>query len=137
MALYPHHKTTYLGCGLLALILLIGIGSLIAWVISVDRAAGQYPNARPVSSQSSYHPASSMLLWDDAYRTGDSLNDVYDWYRTRLKVKLDLASHTMKDGCLFLYGSRQQLGIERRTTVKLCETPAGQTIFISRSTSIN
>lgn len=133
----PDNRTLLLGCGLLGLAALIGSVVISILMINHERRANHYPGAILVSSHNIYSPASKTVLWDDIYRTSDSLWDIQQWYQTHFKINLDLASHTLKDGCLFLHGSRKHFILERRTSVALCETPAGQTIAVTRSTSIH
>ena len=131
------NRTILLGCGLLGLAAILGAITLVVLAINHDRRADHYPGAILVASHNIYNPAASTVLWDKAYRTPDSLWEIAQWYKTHFKIELDLASHTMKDGCLFLHGSKKRFILERRTSVALCETPAGQTIAVTRSTAIN
>jgi hypothetical protein len=71
--------------------------------------------------------------WDDVYRTSDPFNAVYNWY----SVGFELGAESKAMGsCILLEGSSSQLTAQRIMTVFLCDTPAGRSIYVTRSTSL-
>ena len=129
-------KTLLLGCSLLILVALIGTVAAVVLLMGQDRRMAHYPGAVQVSRHNIYSPASNTVLWHDAFRHTEPVWDIYQWYHTRFGLTLDLASHTMKDGCYTLNGVKRYFMLERRMNVVLCEAPGGQTISVTQATSI-
>jgi hypothetical protein len=132
-----NNRTMLLGCGLLGLVALIGAIALLAVIIDQDRQAARYPGAALVSRRNIYSPAANTVLWHDAFRHTEPVWDIFEWYHTQFGLTLDLTSHTMKDGCYTLTGVKRSFIVERRMNVVVCETPNGQTISVTRATSID
>lgn len=125
------------GCGFLALLAIAGVIISLALAVNQTRRSTRYPGATFLSRQNIYSPPSYTVLWDDTYLSTDSMWQIYRWYSTHFNLRLDLASHTMRENCLLLYGSKKIFVVERRMSVTLCETPTGQTISVTRATAVD
>ena len=122
-----------LGCSLLALLAVIGVGVIAAWAIGQDRRAAQYPGAAPISSHSNYTALPYHFRWDNAYRTTDPFPRVYNWYSTGFNLGTEARANGR---CILLEGATEWLTMARYTSVLLCDTPTERMIFVSRSTSL-
>ena len=122
------------GCGILAALLVFGLALAAILAIKQERLATRYPGAVPIASHSNYSGLPSRFRWDDSYRTTDDFNDVYNWY----SVTFDLGAESRANGrCLLLENTQEQFFLQRSITVFLCNAPDGQTIFVSRFTSMH
>lgn len=126
----PDNRTLLLGCGLLILVMIIGLFAVIGLSIRQDRNSARYPGSVQISSHSNYSALPREFRWDDSYRTGDSFPKVYNWY----SVGMDLGPEQRANGsCILMEGLKNRLGVDRYTGVLLCDTPRGRMIFVSRS----
>lgn len=131
------HQTQLIGCSVVGLLAILGVVAIFVWVVNHDRWIAHYPDATVVSSHQLVSPTASTVLWNDVYHTSDTIWDIQQWYTQHFAVQLDLSSHTMKDGCLFLRGIKQRYRVERHMSVVLCDTLNGRTISVTRSTLVN
>lgn len=133
-----HHRednvSWLLGCGgLIAVFFFIAAFALLA-VLNRDREGARYPGAALTASHSNYSGLPFSYRWDDAYLVDDNFTAVYEWY----SLKYDLGAESQAiGGCIYLDGTRGQRFLRRYVTVLVCTTPAGQRVFISRTTAVN
>lgn len=121
------------GCLGIMGILLVTAVVLLSIFIQRQRQAAQYPGSIPLSSHSNYRQLPSHFRWDNTYRTLDPFPNVYNWY----SVRFDLGTEKRANGkCILLEGADAALIARRYMSVLLCNTPTGQMIFVSRSTSL-
>ncbi|MFQ5400582.1 MAG: hypothetical protein ACE5E7_13415 [Anaerolineae bacterium] len=112
---------------------LFGLAWLLVLAINQERQATRYPGSIPVASHSNYSGLPNGFRWDDTYRTTDNFTDVYNWY----SITFDLGAEARALGrCLLLEGTNEQYSLLRSISVFVCNTPGGQMIFVSRSTSL-
>ncbi len=127
------NRNFMLGCGSLALFLGICLGGILMLSLIRDRQSAQYPGALPIASHSNYHGLPYQYRWDDTYITTDNFTAVYNWY----SVTFDLGAEVRAlERCTLLEGTNEQLVVKRHVSVSLCNTPEGQMIFVTRSTSL-
>ena len=85
-----------------------------------------------MASHSNYRGLPYQYRWDDTYLTTDNFTAVYNWY----SVTFDLGAEARAlEKCTLLEGTNEQLVVKRHVSVSLCNTPEGQMIFVTRSTS--
>lgn len=128
-----YNRNILFGCGALALVIvaaLLGVVGVVAWQ---DRQAGRYPGSLPISSHSIYRGLPNEYRWDDTYLTTDNFTTVYNWYS--VNFELGAEAHAMEK-CTILEGNNPRLGVNRYVSVSVCNTPDGQLIFVSRTTSL-
>jgi hypothetical protein len=130
---YAHYNRKILaGCGLFVLLGLTAVIAFAALLITTDRQAAHYPNAEPISNHENYSGLPFSYKWDNAYRSTDPFPAVYNWYSTGF----DLGPEMRANGrCILMEGSQKQLAATRYMSVLLCNTPNGNLIYVSRSTS--
>jgi hypothetical protein len=122
-----------LGCATLLVPLFLCLATITVVALSRDRHAARYPGAQSMSSHSNYSGLPRQFRWDNAYRTTDNFTSVYNWY----SVTFDLGAESRAiDRCILLEGSADYLLLVRYTSVFLCNTATGQTINVTRSTSL-
>jgi hypothetical protein len=127
------NRNFLLGCGSLALFLGICLGGILMLSLIRDRQSVQYPGAVPIASHSNYKGLPYQYRWDDSYLTTDNFTAVYNWY----SVTFDLGAEARAIGrCTSLEGTNEQFVVKRHVTATLCNTPDGQMIFVTRSTSL-
>jgi hypothetical protein len=128
-----YNQKLMFGCGALATLFLFGLALAALLAIKQERLATKYPGSIPIASHSNYSGLPSRFRWDDTYRTTDNFTDVYNWY----SVTFELGAESRANGrCLLLEGVQDQILLQRSMTVFLCNTPGGQTIFVSRFITI-
>ncbi len=110
----------------------IGLAGLVAFVLIRDRGAAQYPGSVPVASHSIYKAGALEYRWDDSYLATDNFTAVYNWYS--ITFELGAESRAI-ERCILLEGTNAQFVAKRHISVLLCNTPNGQRIFVSRSTT--
>lgn len=122
------------GCGVVTLVVvMVLVGSLIHF-FNLDRKEAQYPGSVPISSHSNYRGLPFEFRWDDAYQTSDNFIKVYNWY----SVTFDLGAEARAFGkCIVLDRAHGQWSVERHMNVSLCNTPAGQLIYVTRFTTFS
>lgn len=121
------------GCGLLALIVLVGLTVAVIWAVGWELGAIHYPGAVPISRYTNYTFQQGTVRLDNAYRTSDPVREIYDWYKLRFNL---IPGGESSEGCLRLRKIIHPFGFQRRTNVWICETPVGQMILISREASL-
>lgn len=126
------NQNMLLGCGLLALILVIGLVVVVILAVNQDRQAARYPGTRLLSSHTDYTALPRHVLWHNTYLTSDSTDDIYDWYVARFNLAT-VVDKWVDDECFVLYGSMKRLAVDRDLGIMVCETPAGRTIHVTRS----
>lgn len=120
------------GCALVLLIAAAGIMAFVALLLKADRAAAQYPQSIPVSNHENYSGLPFSYKWDNAYRSTDPFPAVYNWYSTGF----DLGPEMRANGrCILMEDAQKQFLATRHMSVMLCNTPTGNLIYVSRSTS--
>jgi hypothetical protein len=130
---HRYNRNMLSGCGALGLLIvlaLIGAVGVVAWQ---DRQAARYPGSLPIASHSIYRGLPNEYRWDDTYLTTDNFTAVYNWYS--INFELGAEAHAMEK-CTILEGNNPQLGVNRYVSVSVCNTPNGQMIFVSRTTSL-
>lgn len=128
-----YNQKMVFGCGTVAALFLFGLALATILAIKQERLVTRYPGSVPITSHSNYSGLPSRFRWDDTYRTTDDFNDVYNWY----SVTFELGAESRANGrCLLLEGTKEQFFLERSITVFLCNAQSGQTIFVSRFTSL-
>lgn len=127
------NRNLLLGCGSLTLFLGICLGAILMLSLIRDRQSAQYPGALPMASHSNYRGLPYQYRWDDTYITSDNFTAVYNWY----SVTFALGAEVRAIGrCTSLEGTNDQLVVKRHMSATLCNTPDGQMIFVTRSTSL-
>jgi hypothetical protein len=122
------------GCGLIVLLILLGLPLAISRLVSKDRQAARYPGSTPISSHSNYRGLPFEFRWDDSYHTSDNFTDVYSWY----SITFDLGSESRAlEKCILLEGTSRAAVTSRNFSVFLCNTPGGQMIYVTRATWFN
>lgn len=131
---HTHYNRKILaGCGFLALGIFFGLVLLAGLLLRNDRAAARYPDSIPLSSHENYSGLPFSYKWDNTYRSGDPFPDVYNWYSSGF----DLGPEMRANGrCILMEDTRKQFFATRTMSVLLCNTPNGNLIYVSRSTSI-
>ena len=130
---HAYNRNLLFGCGALALLFIVALCALTGAVAWRDRQAARYPGSLPISSHSMYKALPNEYRWDDTYLTTDNFTTVYNWY----SVKFDLGAEARAmEKCTTMEGQNPQLVLNRITTVSVCNTPDGQLIFVSRTTSL-
>jgi hypothetical protein len=122
-----------LGCGLLALILLVGLTAAAIWAVGRELEAVHYPGAVPIARYTNYTFQQGTVRLDNAYRTSDPVRQIYDWYKRHFNL---IPGGESGEGCLQLRKIANPFAFQRRTNVWICETPVGQMILISREASL-
>ena len=128
-----YNRNILFGCVALALIIavvLIGLAGMLAWQ---DRQAARYPGSLPIASHSIYRGLPNEYRWHDTYLTTDDFTTVYNWYS--ITFELGAEAHAMEK-CTILEGNNPRLILDRYVSVSVCNTPDGQMIFVSRTTSL-
>lgn len=121
------------GCGLVALLLLFALATLLVVAIRRDRDLAHYPGATPITSHSNTSGLPRQFRWDDSYITTDGFNKVYNWY----SITFDLGAESRAiERCILLEGRAEWPWLVRDTSVLLCNTPAGQRIYVTRTTRL-
>ena len=126
------NRTYLLGCGLLVLVLTLGLGMLIFFSVNRSLSAVRYPGSVPVPSHTNRIIKRSYVRLDDSYRTQASLANLHSWYEDHLH----LTTTEVGEDCISLGGSSQQFVFHVNTFITMCETSSGQIIYISRVTSL-
>ena len=122
------------GCGVVALLAVVVLAGTLILFFNLDRKEAQYPGSMPISSHSNYGGLPFEFRWDDSYQTTDNFVRVYNWY----SVTFDLGSEARAMGnCIVLDRSHGQWSVERHMNVSLCNTPAGQLIYVTRFTTFS
>ncbi len=122
------------GCGLIILLMLLGLPLAIFQLVSKDRQTARYPGSTPISNHSNYKGLPFEFRWDDSYHTSDNFTDVYTWY----SITFDLGSESRAlEKCILLDGTDKALVTSRSFSVLLCNTPGGQMIYVTRTTWLN
>jgi len=127
-----YDRTILAGCGLVILVLVLGLVAVITLAVSHDRQAARYPGSVAIASHSNYRGLPFSYRWDDTYLTTDDFTAVYNWYSITFNLG---AERRAMERCIHLEGSNPQLVAKRQISVLLCNTPQGQMIFVSRSTA--
>lgn len=97
-----------------------------------DRQTVQYPGSIPISAHSNYTNLPRSYRWDDTFRTDDEFTAVYNWY----SLNFNMGSESRALGsCIFLEADDEFYRTQRFMTVFICDTPEGQLVFVSRSTT--
>jgi hypothetical protein len=120
-------------CGVVVTLVVLCLGTIITLSFARDRQAGRYPGALSISSHSNYKSLPFGYRWDDSYLTTDNFTAVYNWY----SITFDLGAESRAIGkCTLLEGAENQLILKRYISVFVCNTPDGQMVFVTRSTSL-
>ena len=128
----PRDRGLLLGCGGMVVLLAIGCLLIFSLTFYQDRQAGRYPGSVELSSHNNYKGLPFHYRWDNSYLTTDNFTQVYNWY----SIFFDLGAESRANGeCILLDGARTVLFTTRYTSVLLCSTPAGQMVYVTRSTS--
>ena len=128
-----YNRRILAGCGVVLLLLFLGIATSAVFALRHERQAAHYPGSVPISSHDNYKGLPTHIRWDNTYRSDDSFTKVYHWYSTGF----ELGSEARANGrCILLEGSRRRALLERHMSVLLCNTPNGQMIYVSRFTSL-
>jgi hypothetical protein len=105
---------------------------MAALLFEADRQAAQYPDSEPITNHENYSGLPFTYKWDNAYRSYDPFPAVYNWYSTGF----DLGPEMRGNGrCILMQGSQTRLATTRHMSVLLCDTPTGNMIYVSRSTT--
>jgi hypothetical protein len=128
-----YHRSLPLGCGFLASSLIIGLTLVVGLVIRQDLQAARYPGAAPVSDRSFY--TLRYTFWNNVYLTPDPIEEVHNWYVNRLDMNL-VDDQWVGEDCLLLNRLRRGFDIEQELGVLVCETPAGQEVYVTRSIAL-
>ena len=130
---YDYNRNLLLGCGSLSLFLALLMCGLATVAFAQERGAARYPGALAVTSHSNYRGLPYEFRWDDTYLTSDNFTNVYNWY----SITYDMGAEARaNEKCILLESTNRQLIARRHVTVSLCNTPDGQMIFVTRSTSL-
>jgi len=128
----PDRRTMRLGCGLLALLMVVGLTAATILAIRQELRAARYPGAIPMPGYTHYAVQQGVVRLDNAYRTSAPFAEVYRWYKIGFNL---IPSGETGEGCLQLRKISQPFDFQRRMTVWVCETPVGQMILVSREMS--
>lgn len=128
-----YSQSFMVGCGLIVLLILLGLPLAFFELISKDRQTARYPGSTPISNHSNYKGLPFEFRWDDSYHTSDNFVDVYSWY----SITFDLGSESRAlEKCILLEGTDSAFVTRRSFSVLLCNTPSGQMIYVTRTTSL-
>jgi hypothetical protein len=128
-----NQKATYrLGCGVTALIIIVGLGLATFLLVNRELRAAQYPGSLHLPDRSTTQVSPDQFLVRQAYRTRAPLRHVYDWYKDGFDL---YPAGEAASGCLLLQRNSRATFVERETAVIICPTPAGHFVFVNRSVS--
>ena len=123
------NKKIVLGCGvgIILFFFIFAAGGL--YLFNNERNSSIYPDAVVVTQNSNYRALPRAYIWNDAYRSQDDYNVVFNWYSQRF----DMGPESRAIGsCAGMDKIDTIFWFRRDVSVFICQTDQGQMIFLDR-----
>ena len=121
------NRNAFLGCGLIFLLVVIGVVGVIYWSVQQLIQAAHYPNAITLPDHSYTVVRSNYVAIERAYLTQEPLTAVIQHYRDRL----NLSHNADGNNCINFRRNRSAYQLAQSTAVLICDTNIGRKIFVT------
>ena len=121
-------QTWLVGCGLLLLAVVFLLAGLLLVLAGRERHALRFPGSVQTPALTGTQLRSTYLRQDNGYRSQASLVQIANWYADTFRLTISEES----DLCISLDGISKGPGLQRRTSVTICDASAAREIWITR-----
>ena len=127
---HTYNRKFYLGCVGISVLAFALLVALVSFLFRQVREDAYYPNGRLLSSHSNYNALPQSFKWEESFRTTDEVPQILNFYSQRYGLGAEAAAMS---ACTYLEGETDNVRLRRFIGVFICESPQGQTIYVSRT----